>query len=131
MVTEIKLDKLGKLSKCRRHMAMETELAHIDHCHTSVRMKGHTWLVTPEVRILVEVPVASARMILTDIIPVLSVERFPDLIKGIIILEVFVAFMKLYRYVSLCDLVILNGKGRFRNLIRSLKKPLAVVIYAI
>ena len=78
-------------------------------------MKRYARLVAPEVRILVEVPVASARMILADIIPLRTVKRLPYFIKSIIVLDVLVAFVKLHRHVCICNLVIFYCKHSLRN----------------
>ena len=94
-------------------------------------MKRYARLVAPEVRILVEVPVASARMILADIIPLRTVKRLPYFIKSIIVLDVLVAFVKLHRYVSICNLVILYCKHSLRHVRGNLEKSLSVVIHRV
>ena len=131
VVSKVKLHKLCKLSKGWRHMSMESEFTEVDQCHSSVRMKRYARLVAPEVRILVEVPVASARMILADIIPLRTVKRLPYFIKSIIVLDVLVAFVKLHRYVSICNLVILYCKHSLRYVRGNLEKSLSVVIHRV
>ena len=91
---KIKLHKLSQLTDCSRHMAIEAKAAEVDHRNTSVRVKRHTWLVTPKVWILVEVPVCTYRIVLTIVVPFLSMKSLPDLIKSIVVLDVLVCLMK-------------------------------------
>ena len=108
--TEIQLHQLGKLAECRRHMAMETEAAEIYHGNSSVRVERDTRLVTPEVRILVEVPVDSDRIVFTIIIPLITVQSLPYLIKGIIVLYVLVCMIEPYGNIHLSGTVVLYDK---------------------
>ena len=55
--TEVKLNELSELTDCSRHVAIEAIAAEVDHSHTAVCMERNAWLVTPKIRILVEVPV--------------------------------------------------------------------------
>ena len=112
MGSEIQFYKLGQLTDGRRHVSIESETADIDKGNSTVAVKRHSRLVSPEVRILVEVPVRTWRIILAYIPPVLTMKRLPYLIKGIIVLDIFVAFIKSYRYISICSLIVLDNKFR-------------------
>ena len=90
MRSEIQLNKLGKLSDCRRKVTAEAEVTDIDERNPSVWMKLNARLVTPEVRILVKIPVRPFRPVLSVIIPVRTVKRFPNLLESELILKIFI-----------------------------------------
>ncbi len=74
-------------------------------------MQRHSRLVTPEIRILVEIPVSTLGITFTHIIPVLAMKSLPDFIKRIIVLYVFVRFMQLDRNLSICGHIIFDCEG--------------------
>ena len=74
MITQIQLYELGELTDGRRHISIKSEITEIYKGYTSIGMEGYSRLGAPKIRILVEVPVASCRMVLTYIIPVRSVQ---------------------------------------------------------
>ena len=74
MGTEVQLDQLGELSEGRGHVSIESETAYVHKGHAAVRVKRYARLVTPEVRILIEVPVTSCRIVLAYISPLGTME---------------------------------------------------------
>ena len=89
---------------------METEAAEIYHGNSSVRVERDTRLVTPEVRVLVEVPVDSDRIVLSIIIPLITVQSLPYLVKGIIVLYVLICMIEPYGNINLSGTVVLYDK---------------------
>ena len=113
MRSEIKFHKFGELSDCRRHIPMNAEVTEIQQGHTAVCMKRHSRLVSPEIRILVEVPVGAFRIILANIVPTffaLAFKFFPNHLEGIVILQILVRLMQLDRNISLSHLIVKDIK---------------------
>ena len=130
MSTEVQLDQLGKLTESRRHVSIESETADVHKGHAAVRVKRYARLVTPEVRIPVEVPVTSRRIVLADISPLRAMKRLPYLIESIIVLDIFVRLIELYRDVSLSGLIVCNLKFSSHTVVY-LDKAVVLVIHLI
>ena len=88
--TQIEFHQLGQLAQRRGHVTPETEVADVYQRHPSVGMELHARLVTPEVRILVEVPVRPLRVFLAAIVPVRTVEGFPYFLESIVVSDILI-----------------------------------------
>ena len=86
--TQIQLYQFGQVTDFLWHLTLDPESAQVQICHPSVRMHLYTWLIAPQVRILIEVPVASGVVSLTPVGPVLAAESIPDLFQGIIVYKI-------------------------------------------
>ena len=129
MSTKIKLYKLGKCTKSLWHLTIEAEVADINKGNSSVRMQLHTWLISPKIHILVEVPICTCVEILAYIIPILSTKGLPDSLQGIVILDIIRSLRKHDRHIGFSHLIIFNDKGLIfiRNNFLVLSKQLIVL----
>lgn len=112
MGAQIELHKLSQLANGRRKVSLDAEIRKVKRSHTAVAVKPYAGLVTPEVRVFVEVPVGSLRIILSAIIPVRSVKRFPYLVKGIIVLKIRCILAQGHRNFHIKSLIIRNIEYR-------------------
>ena len=87
---EIKLHELAQLADGRGEVAPKSEIADVDQGYPAVGMELDSRLVSPEVRVLVEIPVGPCRPVLSAVIPVASVEGLPYFLEGEIVLQIFV-----------------------------------------
>ena len=90
MGAQIQFYKFTELADGGGEVSPESEVAYVDKGDTPVRVKLYARLVTPEVRILVKIPVRPLRPVLSVIIPVRTVKRFPNLLESEIILKIFI-----------------------------------------
>ena len=95
-----------KLADGCRHIAPESEFTQIDGRHTAVGVQFDTGLVTPQVNILVEIPIRSNLKVFTTIVPIFTVKAFPNHFQSSIILEIFIRFPESYLNICLsCPVV--------------------------
>ena len=111
VVPEGKPYQLGQLSDFIRKDSVDAETAEVKACHTAVVVYLHSRLVSPQVGILVEVPVGTGRPGLAFVIPVLTAERLPNGTQSIVIPDIFIRLDKCDRDIGLCKFIVGNLDG--------------------
>ena len=89
MGAQIQFYKFTELADGGGEVSPESEVAYVDKGDTPVRVKLYARLVTPEVRVLVEVPVRPLRPVLAAVVPTFTVQRLPDFLECEIIFQIF------------------------------------------
>ena len=85
VVAEGELHEVRKLADCIRDFTLDAETAEVDAGDTAVVVYLDSWLVSPEVRVPVEIPVGSLRPGLAFIGPVRAVKGKPYFAEGVIV----------------------------------------------
>ena len=112
MWAQSKYTQLCKLTDSIRQFTRSTKSRQAQRRYSSFSIKGYTWLVTPHIDILIEVPVCTFGISLAVIFPVLSTHLFPDFFQGQVILNVFSCFWNQNRNNSIfSQLIIFNCKS--------------------
>jgi hypothetical protein len=125
--SKIQFHELGQLTNSRRHVSIETEAADVHQSYTSVGVERDTRLVSPKIRILVEVPVTSRRIVLTYISLLRTMKRLPDLVESIIVLDIFIRLVEFHRNVSISGLVVCNLELSSNTVVDLDKAPVLVI----
>ena len=92
--TEIELRKLRELPDGVGQRAAEAEVAQVDAGHAAVVVQRDAGLRPPQIGIAVEIPVGAPREALAVVVPLFAVERFPDLIEGVVVLDIVVRLVE-------------------------------------
>ena len=106
MVAEGELHEVRKLAYCGRDLTIDAEAAEVDAGDTAVVVDLDSRLVSPKVRVFVEVPVCPARPGLSLIGPVRAVKGKPYCAEGIIVPHISVRHHEGDRDIGFGELVV-------------------------
>ena len=90
MVAKIQFHKFSQLTDSIRKISAYAESGKGYQSYTAVVMELHSWLRTPQIYILIEIPVGSYIPLITPVIPVLAIQSLPNDFQCIIILNVLI-----------------------------------------
>ena len=111
MRTEVEHLKFCELSDSIWHDTLGTETSDDETDDTTIAVESNTRLVAPHIEFFIEVPVSTLESSIAIEAPLLTLERFPDSLQSLIILDVFLGLREQDRHLSLIiQLIILYDK---------------------
>ena len=109
--TEVENLEFSQLSDSIWHDTLGTETSDDETDDTTIAVECNTRLVAPHIEFLIEVPVSALESSIAIEAPLLTMERFPDSLQSLIILDVFLGLGEQDRHLSLIiQLIILYDK---------------------
>ena len=112
MRTEVEHLEFCQLSDGIRYDSLSTETGNDKTDDTAVAVERYAWLVAPHIEFLVEVPVSSLKGSITIETPLLTLERFPDSLQSLIVLDILLGLGKEDRHLRfIIELIVLYNES--------------------
>ena len=110
--TEVEHLEFSQLSDGIRQDTLGTETSDDETDDTAVAVERYTRLVAPHIEFLVEVPVSSLEGSIAIEAPLLTLERFPDSLQSLIVLDILLGLGKQDRHLSIViELIVLYDES--------------------
>ena len=114
--TEVEHLEFCQLSDGIRYDSLCTETGDNETDDTAVAVERYARLFAPHIEFLVEVPVSSLEGSITIEAPLLTLERFPDSLQSLIVLDIFLGLGKEDRHLSfIIELIVLYDESLALN----------------